>query len=277
MNNYSYLLVGGDKRQEYLYNLLLKKNKRVEKIFINDNYDIDENLNKISKADIIVLPIPSSSDGTTLFAPLYNQKVPLNLIIEEINKNTILFTGGENSLFTSCKAKRIVNLLSNEAMTLKNAMATAEAALEIIINNTNHTIFNSNILITGYGRIAKILTEYLLALKANVFVCARKELARTEAELSGAKAFGFDKLIDQLPSFNIIINTVPMLILGEKELKNVDPNALIIDLASKPGGVDFNTANTLKLKTIQALSLPGKYSPKTASEFIETAINNTLI
>ena len=64
MNDYSYLLVGGDKRQEYLYNLLLRKNKRVEKIFINDNYDIDENLNKISKADIIVLPIPSSADGT---------------------------------------------------------------------------------------------------------------------------------------------------------------------------------------------------------------------
>jgi dipicolinate synthase subunit A len=277
MNNYSYLLVGGDKRQEYLYNSLLRKNKSVEKIFLNDNYDINENLNKISKADVIVLPIPSSTDGTTLFAPLYNPKIPLNSIIEEINKNAILFTGGENNLFTSCKAKRIVNLLSNEAMTLKNAMATAEATLEIIINNTNHTIFNSNILITGYGRIAKILTEYLLALKANVFVCARRELSRTEAEIAGAKAFGFNKLIEQLPSFNIIINTVPMLILGEKELKNVDSNALIIDLASKPGGVDFSAANTLKIKTMHALSLPGKYSPKTASEFIETVINNTLI
>ena len=277
MNNYYYLLVGGDKRQEYLYNSLLRKNKSVEKIFLNDNYDINENLNKISKANVIVLPIPSSTDGTTLFAPLYNQKIPLNSIIEEINKNAILFTGGENNLFTSCKAKRIVNLLSNEAMTLKNAMATAEATLEIIINNTNHTIFNSNILITGYGRIAKILTEYLLALKANVFVCARRELSRTEAELTGAKAFGFNKLIELLPGFNIIINTVPMLILGEKELKNVDSNALIIDLASKPGGVDFSAANTLKIKTMHALSLPGKYSPKTASEFIETVINNTLI
>ena len=68
-----------------------------------------------------------------------------------------------------------------------------------------------------------------------------------------------------------------MLILGEKELKNVDSNALIIDLASKPGGVDFSAANTLKIKTMHALSLPGKYSPKTASEFIETVINNTLI
>ena len=91
MNNYSYLLVGGDKRQEYLYNSLLSKNKCVEKIFLNDNYDINENLNKISTADVIVLPIPSTADGTTLFAPFYKEKVSLNLITEEINKNTILF------------------------------------------------------------------------------------------------------------------------------------------------------------------------------------------
>lgn len=277
MNDYSYLLVGGDKRQEYLYNLLLKKQNKVEKIFLNDNHDINENINKISSADVIVLPIPSSTDGTTLFAPLYSERVSLNLIIEEINKNAILFTGGENGIFTSCKAKRIVNLLADEAMTLKNAMATAEAALEIIINNTNHTIFKSNILVIGYGRIAKILTEYLLALKAKVQVCARKETARAEAELSGAEAFGFDKLIERLDSFDIIINTVPAPILMEKELKNVNKSALIVDLASKPGGVDFNIADFLKIKTIHALSLPGKYSPKTAAEFIQTAINNTLI
>lgn len=277
MNNYSYLLVGGDKRQEYLYNSLLSKNKCVEKIFLNDNYDINENLNKISTADVIVLPIPSTTDGTTLFAPFYNEKVSLNLITEEINKNTILFTGGENEIFTSCKAKKIINLLSDETMTLKNAMATAEAALEIIINNTNHTIFKSNILVIGFGRIAKILTEYLFALKANVTVCARREISRTEAELTGAMTFGFDKLIERLNEFDVIINTVPAPIIKEKELKKVKPSSLIIDLASKPGGIDFNAANSLKIKAIHALSLPGKYSPKTAAEFIETAINNTLI
>ena len=49
---------------------------------------ITENLNKISTADVIVLPIPSTTDGTTLFAPFYKEKVSLNLITEEINKNT---------------------------------------------------------------------------------------------------------------------------------------------------------------------------------------------
>ena len=277
MNDYSYLLVGGDKRQEYLYNILLNKNKQVDKIFLNDKNDISDNLNKIENYDVIILPIPSSPDGTTLFAPQYGQKVPLVSVTEKISNKSILFTGGENNLFTASKAKKVVNLLSDEAMTLKNAMATAEATLEIIIKNTNHTIFGSEILITGYGRIAKILTNYLVALKANVSVCARKESARTEAKLSGADSFGFDKLIEELPKFKIIINTVPMLIFKGKELQKTNRSALVIDLASKPGGIDFSTADTLKIKTIHALSLPGKFSPKTAAEFIEDAINNTLI
>ena len=60
-------------------------------------------------------------------------------------------------------------------------MATSEAALAILIENTEKTLFGSNILIIGYGRIAKILAEYLKALKANVTVCARKEIAKTKS------------------------------------------------------------------------------------------------
>jgi len=88
---------------------------------------------------------------------------------------------------------------------------------------------------------------------------------------------GFDRLKDSLNKYKIIINTVPMLIFKQEELKNIKSDTLIIDLASKPGGIDFNAAKYMGLKTIHALSLPGKYSPQTAAEFIENAINNTLI
>ena len=277
MSDYSYLLIGGDKRQEYLYNLISEKNAKTDAIFLQNKKNIQKELDKIEGTDVIILPIPSTTDGTTLYSPMFEEKILLHQIIERISNKSILFTGGENNLFTASKAKKVINLLSNEAMTLKNAMATAEAALAIIINNTEHTVFESEILITGYGRIGKILTNYLLSLKANVSICARSEIARTEAKLSGANAFGFDKLVDAVPKFNIIINTIPMLIFKKNELEKIKSDTLIIDLASKPGGIDLNVAKFLELNVIHALSLPGKFSPKTAAKFIEETINNTLI
>lgn len=276
MNGHNYLLIGGDERQEYLYNILKEKGNSAEKIFMGNCKNISEALKKINDSNVIILPIPSTKDGHTLFAPKFEEKVLLDYIIKNIPNNAILFTGGENELFYKSKAKKTINLLSNESLTLKNAMATAEAALSIIIENCPHTIFGAKILIIGYGRIGKILADYLLALKSNVSICARKEIARTKSELSGATAINFNELIETLPKYSVIINTVPKIILEKEELKLINKNALIIDLASLPGGIDFKTANEFGIKTIHALALPGKYSPKSSAEFIEQAINDEL-
>ena len=277
MNDRSYLLIGGDTRQEYLYTILKSKNANVEKIFLNETENLNESSKKISHSNIIVLPIPTTKDGLTLFSPNYKKKVTLDFITEKIASDAIVFVGGETEIIKKCKSKNIINLLSNESLTLKNAMATAEATISIIIENSPHTIFGAEILIIGYGRIGKILADYLLTLKANVSICARKEIARTEAELMGANALDFETLITHLPKFSIIINTVPTLIFKKEELNKINKNALIVDLASNPGGIDFEFADKIGIKTIHALSLPGKYSPKSAAEFIEQAINNELI
>ena len=275
--HFSYLLVGGDARQQHLLSLLTSAVKSAEGIFIKTEENEEEALKKIENADIVILPIPSSTDGKFLFAPNCENKILLTSITKRIKEKTVLFTGGENSAFTAAKAKIKVNLLDNEEMTLKNAMATSEAALAILIENTEKTLFGSNILIIGYGRIANILAEYLKALKANVTVCARKEIAKTKAYIAGHTVIGFDMLNESLPSYNVIINTAPAPVLCGSELKNVSTEVLLLDLASKPGGIDFKAAKELGLKTIHALSLPGKYSSKSAAEYIEEVINNTII
>ena len=275
MNEYSYLILGGDKRQLYLYDILKSKNKNVKKIFLADNDD-EYGLTENFKENVIILPIPSSTDGENLYTPLINKTVPLNSVTERISNDAILFTGGENPLFTKSKVKKRVNLLSSETMTLKNALATVEATLSIMISNTSSTIFGSDILVIGYGRIGEILTDYLIGLKGKVSVCARKETARVKGALSGAETFDFDMLYKFLPKFDVIINTVPALILGKGELQHINKNSLVIDLASKPGGIDFEAAKDLKLNTIHALSLPGKYSPLSAAEYIEEAIEQAL-
>lgn len=276
MKQYSFLLVGGDKRQVELYNLLKDKGENVESIFLNNNISAEESLEKIDFADVIVMPIPSSIDKETLFAPFSENKISLTKITEKFKDNQILFLGGENPAFLASKPNKKINLLEYEPMTLKGAMATSEAALAILIDNTDITVFGANILVIGYGRIGKIISDYLTALKANVTVCARKNTAKTLAELSGNRSIGFERLEEKISRSDIIVNTVPSMILNEKKLKLVPQKTLILDLASKPGGVDFKAAEKLNLKAIHALSLPGKYSPVSAAGFIEEAIRNIL-
>ena len=53
-------------------------------------------------------------------------------------------------------------------------------------------------------------------------------------------------------------------------------DALILDLASKPGGVDWDAAQALGRRVVWALSLPGKTAPFTAGEIIAKTILHML-
>ena len=66
------------------------------------------------------------------------------------------------------------------------------------------------------------------------------------------------------------------MILDFKLLSKVRESSLIIDLASRPGGVDFETARNLGRKVIWALSLPGKVAPDTAGDIMKETIVNIL-
>ena len=64
--------------------------------------------------------------------------------------------------------------------------------------------------------------------------------------------------------------------LDRDALINVKPDALIIDLASNPGGVDKNAVKEMKINFVWALSLPGKVSPVTSAEFIKETLYNVV-
>ena len=61
-------------------------------------------------------------------------------------------------------------------------------------------------------------------------------------------------------------------LLDAEKLRSVPRRSPIIDIASAPGGVDREYAARLGLRTVHALSLPGKYAPRTAAEIICEAL-----
>lgn len=157
-----------------------------------------------------------------------------------------------------------------------SAIPTAEGAIEIAIREMPITLYKANCVVTGFGRIAKVLTKLLVAFGANVCVAARKHSDLTWAEICGAKSVEVRKMDSVLKDADVIFNTVPAMIIDKKTLGNINKDCLLIDLASKPGGIDFDTANELALKSIWALSLPGKVAPKTSGAIIKSTVDNIL-
>lgn len=137
------------------------------------------------------------------------------------------------------------------------------------------TINSSNCLVAGYGRIGKILAASLKALGANVTVAARKKSDLAWISASGYKAIDINKLKSDT-SLDLVFNTVPSMIFDAHTLKHLCEDSIVIDLASKPGGVDFDAAKRMGIEAIHALSLPGKVAPKRAGEIIKDTIYNML-
>ena len=188
----------------------------------------------------------------------------------------------EVALTISYMAKRgyekseIFDYFKDEVVTIKNTIPTAEGAIATAIKETDTTLFGSKCLILGYGKVAKTLAGYLGCFGAKVTIAARKETDRVLASINLLDSMIINELENEIHKYDIIFNTIPVKIIDSHILRKVRNEALIIDLASKPGGVDFKEAELLKKRVVWALGLPGKYAYKTAALYIYDYIINVI-
>lgn len=162
-----------------------------------------------------------------------------------------------------------------EAFLLENAYLTSEGAIAVLKENSENSIYNSSILITGYGRIAQALHKALAAMGARVTVCCRSDKDKTSAHFNGADVIDFSELKNK-NDFSVIFNTVPHLVFTKAELDMVNENALLIDLASFPGGVDTLYAKSKGINYINGKKLPSKYSKISAGELIGKTVEKII-
>lgn len=273
-------IIGGDKRQIYMGLSFINDGYNV--IFYGiDNDLVDEDYSSlersVEKSDCVILPMPLTKDGKTVFSPLTDEVIPLDSkLCDIINKKPIFCTNSRLLRKTGDYSRsEIYDYLDREELAVLNAVPTAEGAIEIAMHNFKSTINSSNCLVAGYGRIGKILSRLLAALGANVTVSARKLNDLTWIRLNGHNPINTAD-IPISGRYDIIFNTVPTMIFDKDTLSKVAKNALVIDLASAPGGVDFIAAEKLGINAIQALSLPGKVAPITAGEIIKNTIVNII-
>lgn len=281
----NFLIAGGDLRQVYtakalsqeynVYALGLSKNH------INtDKINLIENIDDVPyEVDHIILPLPVSQDGEYINAPFSSRKIAASELIPHIKNGGIVFGGKfddtSQKIFTNSGIETI-DYFDREELNVLNAVPTAEGAVQIAMEETASTIYGQNILITGFGRISKVLIKILNGMGANVTVTARKYSDLAWAEIYGCKSVHTSSLHECIDKFDIIFNTVPAVLFDEYMLNKLRKDTLMIDLASKPGGVDFDIAGKLGLKVIWALSLPGKVAPVSSGEIIAGTVLNIL-
>lgn len=170
----------------------------------------------------------------------------------------------EYPVLSNCQ---IYDYSAKEEFAVANALLTAEGAVNIAMNEYEGTIFGSKCLVCGFGRIGKMLAKMLKSLNADVTVSARNEVDFAYIDALGCKHINTN-LLKSVKGYDLVFNTIPVMIFDGNLLMNTDRNTIIIDLASLPGGVDFEAAKRYKTDAVRALSLPGRTAPKAAGEII---------
>lgn len=278
-------VIGGDNRQGFLAGALAEDGLDVivnglEKLpglqgarFVSDTAEA------VLEADAIVLPMPVSHDGVTVNAPYGYSVIYLTDILAAAGPDQLILGGKiDSSLFQSIDelGLKAVDYLAREELSIRNAIPTAEGALAIAIKETPITLFGSKCLVIGYGRLGKVMAARLGSMGADVTVSARKQADLAWILAGGFKPVQTGEIYHSLDQYDLVFNTVPACILGRAELQKMKSQAVIIDLASAPGGVDFTAAQQMGIKAIQALSLPGKVAPASAADIIKDTIINIL-
>lgn len=169
----------------------------------------------------------------------------------------------------------IFDYTKNEAFAIENAYLTAEGAIALATDESERSLINSSVLITGYGRIGRALHRYLDGFTNDITICARSNEARTLAASKGAKTIDFEGLKGK-KDYDFIFNTVPHPVFNEQELSGINEHCLLLELASFPGGVDRHLAKHKGVKLIIARSLPAKYSPKSAGEAVAHTVDTMM-
>jgi len=277
-------VIGGDIRQLYLAERLAADGYKVgllgfdNGILPGEEVSLTDSVSgAVKQADCVILPLITTNDSLTVLSPFSDKTIALDEVMETADPSRLILGGmlpPDLVIKAGNKHQKLIDYYEREELVILNAIPTAEGAIAIAMTENDFTVFGSRCLVCGYGRLGKILASTLKCMGADVTVAARKYSDFAWIKAAGIKPRQIKRLAEYVHEFDTVYNTVPAKLFNGQTLCKVGKDTLIIDLASRPGGLDFEKARGLGVKFRRALSLPGKTAPRSAAGIIyDTVIN----
>lgn len=283
MKQYDIALIGGDARIAYMAEGLWRKGYRVISYGIrkmSENMDAymtyAQSLQEaVCQSTYIVGGIPLIKNGNVNGSENM-QEIKEESFVDLLKQNQVVFGGVISDYFLNmCRQKNVscYDFMKNEALAIFNAIATAEGAILEALKNKETNIHGSKSLVLGYGRCGRVLCDKLKGMGACVTLCSRDSIELAMANTYGLDCIPLEQLENHLGEYEYIYNTIPAVIFQKSLLENIRKDALLIDLASGQGGVDYEEAKNYESRVRHCLGLPGKYAPKVSAR----ALNDFVI
>ena len=270
-------VIGGDLRIKKLVELLIEDGNVVYTYGISNvknAIECENIVETIKNSNYVIGPVPFSKDNVHIFS---DKEIEIEELTSVLENKTLIAGNIKVYVYDELKNKnvKIIDLLNKEELAVLNSISTAEGAIQVAMEKTDYILTGANCLVLGFGRIGKVLAKMLNGIGANVWCEARRETDLAWIRAYGYKGIHLNELNGILGKFDIIFNTIPSIILNDSNLKYIKNDALIVELASTPGGVDKDILKNYNIGYELALALPGKVAPKTSAEFIRNIIYKT--
>lgn len=279
-------VIGGDRRQSMVVEELANRAAWVKiyglsKESISPRVMEAESLeHAVSGPKAVILPISGVNSEGKVRAMGGEGYLTLPVdFIQMLEPETIILTGSSTAEWkrqSTAQHITVVDYAELDEIAVPNAIPTAEGAIQLAMEGLPVTLCNHEFLILGFGRVAKALARMLLGIGARVFVAARRLAQQDEATQMGCHGIPLADMARVLPSVWAVFNTIPAPVLTAAYLHELRKGAIVIDLASAPGGTDFAAAKALGISAVLPLGLPGKVAPLTAGEILASTIPNLL-
>ena len=272
-----FALVGGDERSALLAAMLTNDGHRV-RTYALEKAKLDSETGCLQGcvygADCVILPVPTEKSGF-FNCPLSDEELSMQDLPGALWPQQLVLGGNLSREFCIRAQKEnlfVKDFMKQPSFVVGNAVLTAEGALQCLIEAGKSSLWQEKVLVLGWGRIGKLLALRLLALGSKVYVAARNGESVAMARAIGCEAFSLDELEENIGEMKYIVNTIPARVIGESALCCVDPQTILLELASQPGGFDRNMAENIGVNVRFAPGLPGKCSPYAAAKLMYQAV-----
>ncbi len=276
-------VVGGDERELIMVQALIREGLDVTLVGypglpeLADARRVPGVVEAVEDVDYVIAPMSNTDEEGVVQAHLEPQA---HLKLDEeafkaMGSGKTLYIGVAKPVIERLAARyriNVVQLADVDEIAILNSIPTAEGAIQRAMAELPVTLHGSKALVIGFGRCAITLARMLDGIGAGVRVIARDRGQLARAYEMGLETAHLRELDAWLPEATVVFNTVPARVLGYEQLAKMAPDSLVVDIASAPGGTDFEAAKAIGVKAFLDLGIPGKVAPRTAGEVLARTV-----